>query len=129
MPKLVVQGAVLQCSMGLAPGSFSIAVPHFTSADELAAGNIDDYVPSANVAPFGMCQSMQNPQVQAATSAAQGVLTPQPCLPVLAQAWSPGSTSVTVADRPALHDGCKCQCQWGGAISITSPGQQDVEVD
>ena len=129
MPKLVVQGAVLQCSKGLAPGSFSVAPPHMVSADELAAGNVDDYLPNANVAPFGMCQSLQNPQVQAATSAAQGVLTPQPCLPVLTQAWSPGSTSVSVADRPALHDGCTCQCQWGGAISVATAGQEDVEVD
>jgi hypothetical protein len=129
MNKLVVQGAVLKCSMGLAPASLSITRSHSTSANEMNAGNIDDYVPNANIPPFGMCQSMQNPQVQAATSAALGVLTPQPCLPVLAQAWSPGSSSIDVADRPALHDGCTCQCQWGGTISITSAGQEDVEVD
>jgi hypothetical protein len=93
------------------------------------AGTVDDIVPNANIAPFGMCQSMANPQVQAATSAALGVLTPQPCLPVLPAPWSPGSASVSVAERPALHDACTCTCQWAGTISIVSAGQQDIDVD
>jgi hypothetical protein len=129
MPKLVVVGASLQCSMGAAQSSFSISPSHKVTGDDVDAGNIDDYVPNANVAPFGMCQSMSNPQVSSATAAAQGVLTPQPCVPVLPQSWSPGSTSVTVAERPALHDGCTCACQWGGTISVTSAGQEDVDVD
>jgi hypothetical protein len=129
MAKLVVQGATLRCSMGAAPASFSVAVPHSVDADETAAGTIDDYVPNENVPAFGMCQSPSNPQVAAATSAAMGVLTPQPCLPVITAPWTPGASVTTVADRPALTDGCQCVCQWGGSISVTSAGQEDVEVD
>lgn len=129
MPKLVVQGAMLQCSQGMAPASFSIAAPHDTDAGDMPAGNVDDYQANANIPPFGMCQSMSNPQVSAATSAAMGVLTPQPCMPVVAAPWSPGSQSVTIRDRPALHDGCKCNCQWAGQVSVSAPGQTLVEVD
>ena len=54
------------------------------------AGVVTD-VGAASVPPFGLCTSMANPQVAAATAAAQNVLTPQPCQPVLSP-WSPGAT-------------------------------------
>jgi hypothetical protein len=129
VPKLVVQGALLQCSQGMAPASFAVAVPHATEAGDIAAGNIDDYTPNANVPTFGMCQSPANPQVAAATAAALGVLTPQPCIPMLVAPWSPGSNSVTIRDRPALNDSCTCNCQWAGQVSVTNAGQTQVEVD
>lgn len=129
MPKLVVHGAMLQCSMGAAPASLSVAVPHAVDADETAAGTVDDYVPNTNVPAFGMCQSPSNPQVASATSAAMGVLTPQPCLPVVTAPWTPGASVTTIGERPALTDSCKCVCQWGGSISITNAGQEDVDVD
>jgi hypothetical protein len=128
MAKLVVQGAMLQCSMGAAPCAFSVASPHHVDADEAAAGTVDDYAP-ANIPGFSMCQSPSNPEVAAATSAAMGVLTPQPCAPMVSAAWSPGASVTTINDRPALTDSCQCVCQWGGAISVTSAGQEDVEVD
>jgi hypothetical protein len=65
----------------------------------------------------------------AATAAAQGVLTPQPCMPLTTAPWTPGSTRVTIADQPALSDSCQLMCQWGGQIRIQSPGQMDIEVD
>jgi hypothetical protein len=120
VPKLIVQGAQLKCSIGIAPSTFSVSPSHDVAGDARERQQRRRLYPDANVASLGMCQSMSNPQVSAATSAALGVLTPQPCQPVLAQAWSPGSTSVTAADRPALHDGCTCACQWGRTISVTS---------
>jgi hypothetical protein len=128
MPKLVVEGAVLSCSMGATPASLAIA-SDAVEAGASNAANIDAFRPSANIPAFGMCQSTSNPQVQAATAAAQGVLTPQPCVPVTGNSWSPGSASVTVGGRPALHDQCTCACQWSGMISVTSAGQEDVDVD
>lgn len=129
MPKLVVHGAVLRCTLGAAPSTFAVATPHMVAGDQLAAGNVSDFVPSTNVPPFGLCRAPTNPQVASATSAAGGVLTPQPCVPVLATAWAPGSVSVTVDHQPALHDGCTCSCQWGGVLSVASAGQLDVDVD
>ena len=129
MSKLVVKGASLTCSMGQESATFSVAPSHDVDSLAMAAGNVDDHVPNANVPSFMMCQSMSNPTVAAATAAAQGTLTPQPCVPVLPQPWSPGASSVTVANRPALHDRCTCSCQWGGTISVASAGQGDVYVD
>jgi hypothetical protein len=129
MPKLVVKGATLACSMGNAPSSLSVLPANATYGDENAAANIQDMKPSVNIAPFGICISMSNPQVAAATSAASGVLTPQPCMPVTTAPWTPGSTSVTIAGQPALSDSCQLVCQWGGQIQIESAGQIDVEVD
>ena len=73
----------------------------------------------ANIATFGMCQSIANPAVSSATSAAMGVLTPMPCIPVITAPWSPGG-QVKVMNMPALVNNAKCMCTWGGNISITN---------
>ena len=57
----------------------------------------------------------------AATSAALGVLTPQPCMPVIVAPWFPGGKEM-IAKMPALLDNCKCMCMWGGQICVTMPG-------
>jgi hypothetical protein len=129
MAKLVVQGASLSCSMGNAPSQLSVLPIHAVEGDSASAANIQDMQPIVNIAPFGMCMSMTNPQVAAATSAAQGVLTPQPCVPMTTTPWTPGSQSVTVGGQPAVSDACQLACQWGGQIQVESAGQSDVEVD
>jgi hypothetical protein len=127
--KLVVNGATLACSMGNAPAQLSVLPTNAVSGDSAAAANVQDMQPMVNVASFGMCISMSNPQVAAATSAASGVLTPQPCVPMTTAPWTPGSTSVTIAGQAALSDSCQLVCQWGGQIQVQSAGQSDVEVD
>jgi len=42
---------------------------------------IMDFKPFANIPGFGACMSPMNPHVIAATAAAMGVFTPQPCIP------------------------------------------------
>lgn len=125
MGNLVCSGAALQCSSGTTPATFTASSTD-VDASQAAAGAITDSG-AANVPPFGMCTSMSNPQVAAATASAQGVLTPQPCQPVLAP-WTPGSTSVTVDGNPALDDSSSCSCSWGGTITIGSPGQVGATV-
>ncbi len=129
MAKLVVKGAQLTCSMGTSPAALTVLPPNMTTGDDNDAANIQDMQPMVNIAPFGMCQSMSNPQVAAATAAAQGVLTPQPCMPMTAAPWSPGSTSVTIGGQPALSDSCQLACNWGGQIQVSSAGQTDIDVD
>jgi len=90
--------------------------------------NIMDNKPMVNIAPFGMCMSMANPQVAAATAAALGVLTPQPCIPNTAAPWAPGSPTVLVGNMPALNESSKLMCNWGGVISITFPGQTQTMI-
>lgn len=121
MGKFVCQGALLQCTFGLAPSTLSIIDPTRPKLMNMAIGNIMDNKPMVNIPPFGMCQSLANPTVASATSAAMGVLTPMPCMPVIAAPWAPGG-QVKISNFPVLLDNCKCMCNWGGQISVTMPG-------
>jgi hypothetical protein len=128
MAQLVVNGAMLQCTFGLAPGNLVVLPMNRVMASNMPAANIQDFKPMLNVMPFGMCQSIANPTVSAATAAAQGVLTPMPCIPLTTAPWMPGSPTVMIANQPALNSTCKLLCQWAGQISITNPGQFTVSV-
>ncbi|MFO0586381.1 MAG: DUF4280 domain-containing protein [Polyangiaceae bacterium] len=122
MPKLVVNGASLKCSEGMSPSSLTVLPANGSSADEKPTATIMDFQPMVNIAPFGMCKTQANPQVASATAAAQGVLTPMPCVPVVTSPWSPGSSVVTINELKALTSDSKCNCTWTGSIEITDPG-------
>lgn len=128
MSKLVVNGANMQCNQGTSPASLTILPTNQVDSNQQWAATVNDYIPMMNIPAFGMCQTQANPQVAAATAAAQGVLTPQPCIPVVTSPWSPGSSAVKIQEMAALTDDSKCNCQWTGQISITSAGD-DVKVD
>lgn len=127
MPLLVVNNAMLKCSCGTAPSALAV-VPVTTKGGNQPAATIMDFAPTVNIKPFGMCTTTSNPQVAAATSAASGVLTPQPCMPATVAPWTPGCTKVFIGSKPALHDGCTCSCMWSGSISVASAGETQVEV-
>jgi hypothetical protein len=132
MPKLVVQGATLACSMGSSPSSLSVLPTNETYGGSNPAATVQDMKPEVNIASFGMCQSPANPQVAAATAAAMGTLTPQPCIPATSSPWTPGSTNVAItgpAGAAMLSDACQCICNWGGTIQVQDAGQTDIEVD
>lgn len=122
MALLASAGAMTMCTMGLAPGSL-VVLPINRVLAGAPAANIADNVPFLNVMPFGMCQSLANPAVAAATAAALGVLTPMPCTPVPAGPWAPGVPTVLIGNMPALDSNCKLTCSFGGMISLTAPGQ------
>lgn len=127
MGQAVCGGASLQCSFGAAPGTLMV-LPANRVMTAMPIANIMDNKPMVNILPFGMCNSMANPQVAAATAAALGVLTPMPCIPVTSAPWTPGSPTVQVGNMPALNNTSKCMCNWGGVIQITSPGQTTIQV-
>ena len=89
---------------------------------------IMDNKPMVNIMPFGMCSSMANPTVAAATAAAFGVLTPMPCIPNTTAPWAPGSPTVMIKNIPALNNSSKLMCMWGGVIQVTYPGQTTIMV-
>lgn len=122
---IVCTGATLQCSFGTSPATFAASGTQ-TSATS-PAGVVTDVAP-ANVPSFGMCTSLANPQVAAATTAAMGTLTPQPCVPVLSP-WTPGATKVTIEQVAALDDSSQCTCTWAGVITVNSAGQTAVTVE
>ena len=127
MGMCVCGGAMLQCSFGLAPGTFQVT-PQNQTITSMPIANIMDHKPMVNIMPFGMCQSLSNPQVAAATSAAWGVLTPMPCVPNTASPWMPGAPSVLIANFPALNDSSTLMCAWGGVIQIIYPGQTTINI-
>lgn len=119
---IVTSGAQLMCSFGMAPSVLNVLPTSKTMCSNMPPACIMDNVPMTNIMPFGMCRSMANPQVAAATAAAAGVLTPMPCVPVIAAPWAPGSPTVLVGGKPAVNHTCKCMCNWAGVIQIVSPG-------
>jgi len=126
MPQQVTTGAVMMCSFGLAPSTLNVLPINKTNATAPAA-NIADCKPMVNIPPFGMCTSIANPTVAAATSAAMGVLTPMPCIPVTVP-WVPGAPTVMIGGMPALDSTSKCMCSWGGVIQIGFPGQVTTNI-
>jgi hypothetical protein len=94
-----------------------------TLSGGLPAATIMDHIPIVNIPPFGMCTSLSNPTVASATTAAGGVLTPMPCVPVTPAPWAPGSPTLAIGNLPALNNTSKCICTWAGIISLLTAGQ------
>lgn len=128
MPIQVVNGAQLACSFGMAPSSLVVLPTNRVQSGEQLAANIMDHIPMTNIMPFGMCMSPTNPQVMAATAAALGVLTPQPCIPATASPWVPGAPTVMIGNQPALDNTSTCMCTWLGVITVASPGQTTEQI-
>lgn len=128
MGQAVASGAVLACSFGASPGALTVAPSGRVLADGMPLATIMDSAPTKNIAPFGMCSSLANPQVASATSAAQGVLTPQPCVPAVVSPWTPGSKSVSLGQQPVLTSDSTCSCTWAGVITVKQPGTRTATV-
>jgi hypothetical protein len=116
----------MTCSFGTAPSWLVVVPKNRVNSQNMPAANIMDNMAMVNVMPFTMCTTVTNPAVAAATSAALGVLTPQPCIPVTPAPWTPGSPTVLIGNMPALNNTCTLNCMWGGVISVTNAGQQTV---
>jgi hypothetical protein len=122
MAMLACTGALMQCTFGAAPSALNVLPLNRVLAPTPVA-NIMDNKPIVNVPPFGMCMSMANPMVIAATAAALGVMTPMPCIPMTVAPWVPGVPTVLIGEMPALGMDSKLMCNWGGVIQINVPGQ------
>ena len=123
MPLQVCNGALLGCTMGAAPSVFVVLPDKMVFTSSQPAANIMDHKPLVNIMPFGVCMSLANPAVAAATSAALGVLTPMPCVPNTPAPWVPGSPTVLLKQFPALNNTSKLMCAYAGVISVIMPGQ------
>lgn len=123
MPMHVCMGATLQCSFGVAPSSLVVLPVNQCMTGNMPAANIMDNKPMVNIMPFGACMSIANPTVAAATTAAMGVLTPMPCIPVIPAPWVPGAPTVLLGNMPALDNTSKLMCMWAGVIQVVAPGQ------
>ncbi len=126
MAIVVVTGAQMLCPFGTTPASLNVTSQSVVLADGKPAATIQDTAPNINIASFGMCSSMANPQVASATAAALGVLTPQPCIPAVAGTWIPTQVKCLVDGKPCLTNDATAICSYGGSLTITNPGQNIV---
>ena len=117
-----VSTAMLMCSFGIAPSTLNVLPISRVMIEGKPAAVITDIVPGVNIPPFGMCTSLANPVVAAATAAALGVLTPMPCVPAPAGPWTPPAAQTLIGGQPALTFGAMCTCAYAGVIQILNPG-------
>jgi len=126
MGQQVCMGADIKCSFGNKPSSLIVLPNNRVTTNYMLNATIMDHISMVNILPFGMCTSITNPAVAAATTSALGVLTPMPCIPVIPRPWTPGNTTVLIGNMPIINNTSKCNCAFGGIISIVNAGQQTV---
>jgi hypothetical protein len=114
---------MLSCTFGIAPAQLTVLPVERVLTSNQPAATIMDHQPMVNIGSFGMCTTPSNPMVAAATAAALGVLTPQPCIPMTMTPWVPGAMTVLTGSKPSLDNTSKCMCTWGGMIQVAMPGQ------
>jgi hypothetical protein len=121
-------GAMMQCSFGVAPSSLVVLPTNRVMTNMVPDANIMDHIPMVNIMPFGMCTSVANPTVAAATAAALGVLTPMPCIPATPAPWVAGAPTVLLGNFPSLDNVSQLMCMWAGVITFVDAGETTVEI-
>ncbi|UJF32209.1 DUF4280 domain-containing protein [Paenibacillus hexagrammi] len=120
----VVAGAVVSCSCGNMRTRLTMPLSHGVSIKGKPQLTVEDYKPYQNIMPFGMCCTIQNPEVNAATTANENVLRPMPCKPVIQMPWTHGKQDKLIEGKPALLSPSTTTCQYNGIISIEDDGQE-----
>src|ERR1700693_1886544 len=126
MQNQVCMGAMMMCTFGVAPTSLVVLPVNRVMTNNVPDANIMDHIPMVNIMPFGMCKSPSNPVVAAVTTAALGGLTPMPCIPATPAPWIAGAPTVLLGNFPSLDNVSQLMCIWGGVITFTNPGEQNV---
>jgi hypothetical protein len=111
MSNHVEHAALLRCQFGSNNSPLNVEGP-------LPLASVRDFEPFRHIQPFGACVCPGNPQVQAATAAAGGVLTPSPCVPAVDDPWHSGSSKMIVNGAPGLAPDSTARCRWGGVIEM-----------
>jgi len=134
MSQQVYAGAELVCSLGSNYSNLIIASPDDAEGKDRRVANIMDSIAVLNIVSFGLCSSINNPAVAAATTAdippgadretgtGTNRVVPQPCLPLTVGSWSPGAAHRLANGLPALTDTCTLKCAFGGTIGVKNPG-------
>lgn len=123
----VVDGAMTACSFGAAPATLGVLPAKRVWVSGRPAATVQDHAAFVNIRSFGLCSSLANPAVAAATAAALGVLTPMPCSPVTPTPWLPGVPTTRLGGSPALSPTSTCRCAYGGVVTIALAGQRTVQ--
>lgn len=113
---LLTSGTLVKCSFGATPGPLMGNPENGLILTPIVSA--ENTTPFVNIPSFGMCASLANPAVAAATAAAFGVLTPQPCVPNPTGTWVPDPTSPNTLSQTTM-----CPCAFGGMITPIVPAQ------
>lgn len=128
MSLAVTTGSFAECTCGTAPGELTADFETGALVNGMLVLTIDMIVAEVNIASFGECDSLLNPEVVTATAAAEGVLTPMPCIPVVDDPWTPGSLTSSESGLGYVNDTSVCTCAYGGVISIVTALGVEMEI-
>lgn len=127
MGLVAVTGASCSCPFGTTPCALQVTSQMKCMADGKPIATIQDMQPGVNLPTFGMCSSLANPAVAAATAAALGVLTPQPCMLVPVGPWTSSNPKILMDGKPCVTNESTLICGNGmGVIKVQSAGQTKV---
>lgn len=115
-------GARLKCTQGDYTSNYVVLPTNkvFVNGNPLAV--ISDTKPMTNIMPFGLCFSMANPTVAAATAANKGKLQKMPCVPNIVEPWSEGIKHFLSNEQTPCNLS-KVKCMYSGIISVMNSGQ------
>lgn len=123
----VCSGAQVNCAFGDGPKNVNVLPLGNKAGGSKEIMSIINIIPYLNIPSFGMCKSLTNPLVASATAAAMGVLTPQSCIPVITP-FTPGAIKTTTFNIPMVQQSNTSLCIWGPTITISKPGQEDLNI-
>lgn len=119
-------GVKLECLWGTMPSTLTVLPESRVLVEGNPIGCISDNIPEINMASFGMCRSLANPVVLSATIQAGGILTPQPCEPIIVSTWVPFEANVMAGNKPVTTTNSCLECAYIGTISVVAPNQSSV---
>lgn len=151
----IVHTAAITCSCALHESYVVVPIGHGEFIHGIPQLNIGDSKPEINVRSFGICNSPQNPSVQANAKKIADEIKNRPksftekvmdffskapsedvgkdllaqcvgvCTPMICTEWIDGKEDVLVDGKPALLGKCTLQCSYGGAIKLYTSGQRE----
>lgn len=121
MGSYVASGAMLTCTMGMAPSTLTVLPVDMVNTENKPMATIMDHKPFVNVMPFALCSSPLCPTFIKISA------TPGPCMPNLPTPWITGKPDVLVGNKPALTNQCSLMCIYGGNIKIVYAGEVTVQ--
>lgn len=151
----IVHTAAITCSCALHESYVVVPISHGEFIHGIPQLNVGDSKPEVNVRSFGICNSPQNPSVQANAKTIADDIKNRPksftekvmdffskkpsedvgkdllaqcvgvCTPMICTEWIDGKEDVLVEGKLALLGRCTLQCSYGGAIKLYTSGQRE----
>ena len=115
-------GAELQCNCGDNNSIYTVLPTKKILINNKPLAVISDTKPMINIKPFGLCKSMANPTVAAATAANKGKLQKMPCVPNIVEPWSDGIKHFLSKEQTPCNLS-KVKCLYSGIIRVVDSGQ------